>query len=799
MKIKNANSLLLAGDFEKSQIEYRSIYKNNTNLSKSIESNLKITNLKARNFGKNKFERCAIFAGYSSENKIEEYVIYYLKKLKEICDFIVYSSDNNLLQIERKKLNGIVDIFLCERHNEYDFGSYKRGYQYLVDHKILSNYKQLIMCNDSCYGPVKNFSSKFEKMNLKGLDFWGVTSNQEFGEHIQSYFIVLNKSVFISKIFKDFINSIVSQESVQNVILKYEVGLTRLLSDNGFIYDVVLSNNAEIKKLIEINQNLTVFPVRSLKFGSELIKVKAIKQLSANQDGVINTLSQIKLINQQLHTLIVKNVGQNIIDRIEVGFSLVITTYNRREQIIMAIESALNQNYLEYEIIIVDDGSTDQTFEKISMQYDEFIQSGKIILVRFDHNKGVSHARNEALKLVKNKWVAYLDSDNILHPNFFSTYADAIMANPSANIFYAALIKKSNNDPFGFEYSRTDLESENYIDLGVLVHSNDIFKEFSFDIELKRLVDWDFILNITKNTDPIYIPKSVVTYNDISDASRISIKESYSLALSHLKNKHKLSYKISAVVIAFNHGMYLEKALESACQQIVDFDYEVIVFDDFSSDNTWHVISKMAEKYPNLIKGCRNIKNLGQAINFKNAIGAARSDFVAVLEGDDIWTDARKVQKQAEFLVSNPDAAMVFSKILVKNSQLNSMRYLKRQELIANKKLLIDDFIADESMNLIGTFSTCMFRRYVLSSLPEFVYEERLSEITVAFHSANYGYIGYLDSEMTLYHQHENGLWTGMDQESQLKGWIRTRMMAAKVAPINYKKCILELINSREH
>jgi glycosyltransferase involved in cell wall biosynthesis len=341
------------------------------------------------------------------------------------------------------------------------------------------------------------------------------------------------------------------------------------------------------------------------------------------------------------------------------------------------------------------------------------------------------------------------------------------------------------------------LESENYIDLGVLVHSKEIVNELTFDINLKRLVDWDFILNITKNIDPIYIPKSVITYNDVSDSSRISIKESYSHAVAHLKSKHKLSYKVSAVIIAFNHGVYLENAIESACQQIVNFDYEVIVFDDSSSDDTWHIISKMAGKYPKLIKGCRNISNLGQALNFKNAIGAARSDFIAVLEGDDIWTDNRKVQKQAEFLISNPDASMVFSKILVQNTILNTERYLKRQDSISKKKLFLDDFIADKSMNLIGTFSTCMFRRYVLSALPDFVYQERLSEITVAFHSMNYGPVGYLDTPMTVYRQHENGLWSGAAEDLQHKMWIKTREMAAKVVQPKFKNDILKLINTK--
>jgi glycosyltransferase involved in cell wall biosynthesis len=797
MEIKKANSILKSGDYHRSIYEYRSIYKKNTKLGEVIRTNIQISNLRIKNYALNRTERCAIFAGYSKSNKVEDYVIYYLRKLREVCEYIIYVSDNELDSNELSKIKKFVDYSICNKHEEYDFGSYKRGYLYLQDQGLLNKYNQLVICNDSCYGPINNFFDKFNQMNLKGLDFWGITSNNEFGDHIQSYFMVFNKSVFLSEIFRDFMGSIKRQINVQEVILKYEVGLTRLLSNNGYIYDVIIKKGKEVESLKKINTNLTVFPVKILELGVELIKVKSIKQLSSNHDGVLNTLIKIKSINQSLYDLIVKDIGEEYMSREKVKFSLIMTTYNRKYKIIEAIDSVLIQNYPEYEVIIIDDGSTDKTTEYLTQRYISEIQSGKIVIRKLDQNRGVSYARNQALKMVKNNWIAYLDSDNILRPNFFSTFADAIFINSSTDIFYAALIKKSDQSPFGFEFNRETLKSENYIDLGVFVHHKNYIHQFSFDEKLKRLVDWDFILQITNCALPVYIPKTVMIYNDIADQSRISVKESFSMAVNHIKCKHKLPYKVAAVIITYNHEKFLEDAIESACQQVVDFEYEVIIFDDFSSDGTWNIISKMAAKYPNLIKGCRNSKNFGQALNFKNAIGAARTDFIAILEGDDVWTDPRKVQKQAEFLISNSDSSMVFSKILVQNCYTNTDRFLQRQLSIDKNSLQVEDFLASESMNLIGTFSTCMFRRYVLSSLPDFVYHQRLSEITVAFHAVNYGFIGYLNSPMTLYRQHENGLWSGSDEATRLKMWIDTRKMAARVVPDIYKDVILDLVTSK--
>ena len=72
--------------------------------------------------------RAAVFAHYDKDRIIDDYVIYYLKSLKEIFDNIVFVSCLEIPKEEIAKLDGIADYVICENHNEYDFGSYKRGY-----------------------------------------------------------------------------------------------------------------------------------------------------------------------------------------------------------------------------------------------------------------------------------------------------------------------------------------------------------------------------------------------------------------------------------------------------------------------------------------------------------------------------------------------------------------------------------------------------------------------------------------------------------------------------------------------
>ena len=77
--------------------------------------------------------RAAVFAHYDKDNIIDDYVIYYLKALKELAHEIVFVSCKNLSDTEKSKLGGIADFIIAENHDEYDFGSYKRGYLYLKD------------------------------------------------------------------------------------------------------------------------------------------------------------------------------------------------------------------------------------------------------------------------------------------------------------------------------------------------------------------------------------------------------------------------------------------------------------------------------------------------------------------------------------------------------------------------------------------------------------------------------------------------------------------------------------------
>lgn len=178
--------------------------------------------------------KVAIFAHYDKNNIIQEYVIYYLKELRKVADIVVFVSDSDLPEYETNKITAIVHKIIARHHGEYDFGSYKRGYKYLDENNMLCC-EELILANDSCIGPLCSFSIIWDSMNKLECDFWGMNSNDiNVFPHIQSFFIVFKNNVFKSKLFKDFMCGIKKLDTKDEIIQKYEIGLSKLLVANGY-------------------------------------------------------------------------------------------------------------------------------------------------------------------------------------------------------------------------------------------------------------------------------------------------------------------------------------------------------------------------------------------------------------------------------------------------------------------------------------------------------------------------------------------------------------------------------------
>lgn len=182
--------------------------------------------------------RYAVFAGYSADGSVAPYVLRYLSGLKAVTDGIVYITDSPLSPEAQKQVAPYVIHGEYQRHGEYDWGSYKRGYNWLKEKNLLKHADELIFANDSAYAPLQTFRPMFNQMRSRSeLDFWGNTQNQRFNPHLQSYFLVFRRPVIMSKSFAAFLNGIKAQPDHSLYITEYEIKLTPFLQNLGYKWD----------------------------------------------------------------------------------------------------------------------------------------------------------------------------------------------------------------------------------------------------------------------------------------------------------------------------------------------------------------------------------------------------------------------------------------------------------------------------------------------------------------------------------------------------------------------------------
>lgn len=186
-------------------------------------------------------KRLFLFAGYDKHGLIDDSLIMYTNALKKFGDIVV-CMDSDCSESELNKLNNIAIFAMATRHNEYDFGSYKRAYNWACENLDLKTYDFIYLVNDSMYGPFFDLAPYFKKMESGHNDAFGLVKNpHHISPHIQSWFIGMRPSVFMSDWFKEFIQSVCHQENKGRVTTLYEHGFTKRLIERDLSWDALYS------------------------------------------------------------------------------------------------------------------------------------------------------------------------------------------------------------------------------------------------------------------------------------------------------------------------------------------------------------------------------------------------------------------------------------------------------------------------------------------------------------------------------------------------------------------------------
>lgn len=176
--------------------------------------------------------RLFLFAFFDPQGVVGEAALRYLEALHALGDIIV-AADCELQPGEAEKLAPLVVSYTASRHGEYDFGSYKRAFL----QADLSGYDVVYLVNDSVVGPLYPLEPYLLRMEGLGVDAFGLALNpSRHGRHLQSWFIGLKPSVFRAPWFRAFLVGVEAQGRKEDVCIRYENGLARLLDAHSASY-----------------------------------------------------------------------------------------------------------------------------------------------------------------------------------------------------------------------------------------------------------------------------------------------------------------------------------------------------------------------------------------------------------------------------------------------------------------------------------------------------------------------------------------------------------------------------------
>lgn len=226
--------------------------------------------------------------------------------------------------------------------------------------------------------------------------------------------------------------------------------------------------------------------------------------------------------------------------------------------------------------------------------------------------------------------------------------------------------------------------------------------------------------------------------------------------------------KVSVTLISYNQERFIAQAIESVLMQRTDFDFELVVGDDCSTDGTRAVIDSYAASDPR-IRVLPRPRNLGMNRNFWDVLRNCRGQYVAMLEGDDYWTDPTKLQRQAEFLDAHAEVAVVHHRVLVLDDATGRTRPDPWFRIRRRKTL--DDLL--RRGNFLHTAST-MFRNRELGDAPPWFLDLKIGDFVLHAMNAAHGEIAYLPRTMSVYRVHGGGVHSMIAENARHENLLTT-------------------------
>ena len=239
---------------------------------------------------------------------------------------------------------------------------------------------------------------------------------------------------------------------------------------------------------------------------------------------------------------------------------------------------------------------------------------------------------------------------------------------------------------------------------------------------------------------------------------------------------------VSIWMVTYNHEPFIAKAIDSVLMQETNFDFHIFLGEDCSTDNTATVCKDYANKYPDKITLYSHKDNVGATRNGQviyKACFESGAKYIAMLEGDDYWTDPNKLQKQVDFLEMNEDFVCVGGKVSIKDTrnESNKLQYGQQYfEYSGSQEVPKEDVL--DKVKLPFHTSTYLFKRDALDlKLLELLFKHSISgDIPILNILNSKGKLFYINEELGVQHHNSTGITAAHEHEGINFLWNRVYM-----------------------
>ena len=232
--------------------------------------------------------------------------------------------------------------------------------------------------------------------------------------------------------------------------------------------------------------------------------------------------------------------------------------------------------------------------------------------------------------------------------------------------------------------------------------------------------------------------------------------------------------KVSVIMTAFNQEAYVDRAIAGVMHQKGNFDIELLIANDASTDGTLDRVMAWQRRYPNNIRVINHPKNLGLAPNYLSAFREATGDYLCICDSDDYWISSHKLERQVRYMESHPECAITFHRVI-------NIYEPEGVKTLSNGGTPVDSTIRELSRSNFITNSSVMYRRRLVPAedLPDWLATVSSPDYVYHMLYAIHGTVHYFKRPTAVYLKHPQSDWSLSGEEKRLRMSfdVRQRLM----------------------